>query len=694
MRKRKLILGAVLLALLAGLLVWQGSFTFGEYRPSPQQTLIFWSVSSLIFLLTGTLCFMLFRTGVKLWIERQSNREGSRIRSKLIVGALALSFVPVIFLVSFDYILLNKNLRIWFTRPAEGIKHGMEDIRTGIQEQFEAKVVAQAKWIATTPEIQATIESASVAASVFTRTCEDNEITQLRLRLKDGRELELCKAARTVPAGTPSFSASVPVPAQDGQLIATSHLPLHLAQNKREIDENIAEYNQVNAHRTQVRNFYLLYMGLITIFVLFVSTWIARILADQISNPISALLRAALEVRKGDLSYRVNVKAMDELATLVRGFNEMTKELEANGRELESRRRFTEAILESIPTGVISLAADGRIQRVNRALGGIFAEEQITRAEHLRDLFSAEDTAEIRYLMKRARRTGLAASQLDFTSRGKIMHIAVTVSAIEEGWNAGFVVVLEDTSDLLRAQKLAAWQEVARRIAHEMKNPLTPIGLSAERISRQIERGNLSSPESLKIVRECSLTIAREVASVKLLVDEFSQFARFPTAQPVRSDINEVVKTAVAVFAGRLQDINLQLDLADSLPPVNIDPEQFRRVVINLVDNAAEAMNDSLVRNLFVATQSPSGDTVELIVADTGHGVSAEEKEKLFLPYFSTKSRGTGLGLAIVSRIVSDHNGNIRVEENKPAGARFIVEIPAMILSESEEEAKPLETHV
>jgi two-component system, NtrC family, nitrogen regulation sensor histidine kinase NtrY len=293
--------------------------------------------------------------------------------------------------------------------------------------------------------------------------------------------------------------------------------------------------------------------------------------------------------------------------------------------------------------------------------------------------------------MKRARRTGVAASQLDFTSKGKIMHLAVTVSALEEKGNSGFVIVLEDTSELLRAQKVAAWQEVARRIAHEMKNPLTPISLSSERIARQIEKG-LLTPEAQRIIHNCSLTIAREVESVKLLVDEFSQFARFPTAHPVRCDLNEIVRTAMEVFSGRLKDVDVTLALSNMLPAVHVDPEQFKRVVINLVDNAAEAMQDSLQRSLLVATQAPSAESVELIVADTGHGISPEEKEKLFLPYFSTKSRGTGLGLAIVSRIVSDHDGNIRVEENKPNGARFIVEIPAAVAIESEEESRAVES--
>jgi nitrogen fixation/metabolism regulation signal transduction histidine kinase len=290
--------------------------------------------------------------------------------------------------------------------------------------------------------------------------------------------------------------------------------------------------------------------------------------------------------------------------------------------------------------------------------------------------------------MKRAQRTGVAASQLDLESPGQMLHLAVTVSALPARHSAapGFVVVLEDTSELLRAQKAAAWHEVARRIAHELKNPLTPIALCAERIARQLDRG-AHAPESQRILRECAATISREVESVKTLADEFSQFSRFPAAQPAPSDMNEIVRNALQVFEGRLDGIDLRVDLTSGLSPVYVDREQFKRVVVNLVDNAAEAMRESLVKRLLVSTRSTVRETVELMVADTGCGVSAGDKEKLFLPYFSTKGRGTGLGLAIVNHILSEHGARIRVEDNRPAGARFYVEVPVTVAAEAEARA-------
>src|SRR6202042_77952 len=316
-----------------------------------------------------------------------------------------------------------------------------------------------------------------------------------------------------------------------------------------------------------------LLMALITVFILFVAVWIALFLAEQISVPITALLGAASEVRKGNLHHRIEVRAADELGDLVRAFNRMIGELEATSRELGRRQRFTEAILESIPTGVISMAADGSIKRVNRALSQIFPPEQAARATRLEDLFSREDTAEIKYLMKRARRTGAAARQLELRIEDRNLHLAVTVSALEEKLTSGFVVVLEDTSELLRAQKSAAWNEVARRVAHEIKNPLTPIALCADRIARHLARAEQTA-DTRRILHECSATIAREVESVRTLVDEFSQFTRFPAAQPVASDLNQVVDKALSVFDGRLEGIRVDKQLAATLPAVSIDREQ------------------------------------------------------------------------------------------------------------------------
>lgn len=684
--KRRLLIGsgAVLLALSVTLVVWQGSFDFGTYGPSnPTQTFIFWAVSTLTFLLMVTLGFMLFRTGVKLYIERRSNREGSRIKTKLVLGALALSFLPVFFLVLFSVHVLNRNLDKWFGRPVEMEHLTYVEMAEALKGELRARAGLQAELLAARPETRAMLAAGAPAPGFLEPFCKEQNLAAAAIRV--GREtppLDVCGSAAllrypggsTVVVDSPiSYNGVVA-----GYVTIAPRVPVDIAARQRAIEDYTRTYHRLAADRRNFRTFYLLFLALITFFILFVATWLALFLAKQISVPVAALLHGAEEVRKGNLKHRVDVRAIDELAGLVRGFNAMTRDLEASRSELEARRRFTEAILESIPTGVISVASDGAIQRVNSALRQIFPEAAVSRAARLEDLFSREDTAEIKYLMKRARRTGLASRQMDLRTGRGTLHLSVTVSALEEKLTSGFVIVVEDTSELLRAQKSAAWHEVARRVAHEIKNPLTPIALSAERIARQLAR--LDAPaDTRRILAECAEIIIREVESVKALVDEFSQFARFPAAQPVKSDLNEVVESALAVFSGRLDGIEMQVDLAPGLPPVSLDREQFKRVVVNLVDNAAEAMQDTLVKKLYLRTQPGPVDTVELVLADTGCGITPDEKEKLFLPYFSTKGRGTGLGLAIVSHILAEHHAQIRVEDNKPAGARFTIEIPVAV---------------
>ncbi len=650
MRRRLASAAAALsFVILLALLIWQGSFRI-TYSPSNlSETIVLWAVSTLIFLLTILLAFMLFRASVKVFIERQRHKEGSRIRSKLLFGALMLTLAPALFYVLFSYYVLNRHLDLWFSQ-------------TALQDLDQERVRAETDWISLLPETREAAKTGHIDAAFFRHLAKQHGIRQLILQRQTGVPMLLYQLFEKPNSALLRAQADILDGGKNlGRITVVSSSSDLLAKGVR-----LQKF---------YKDTYFRLICLITLFVLFFASWSAQMLARQISVPISALLGAAQEVRQGNLSFRVRVNAIDELATLVRAFNKMTNELEANARELEARRRFTEAILESIPTGVISLSADERIERVNRALAGLFSLEVTASAKRLEDLFAGEDLAEVRYLLKRARRTGAAACQLEIQRPRSVLHLAVTGASLEE--QRGFVLVLEDTSDLLRAQKAAAWQEVARRIAHEIKNPLTPISLSADRIARQLLRLDLE-PNTRAILEECTETIQQEVQSVKSLVDEFSQFSRFPSAQPVPTDLNEIVDGAMTVFAGRLEGIAVSLDLDRNIPPVMADREQMKRVIVNLIDNAAEAMNDAPVRELLVTTSQAGAETVQLSVTDTGRGVSAADKEKLFLPYFSTKGRGTGLGLAIVSHIITEHHGRVRIEDNYPTGARFVIELNAL----------------
>jgi nitrogen fixation/metabolism regulation signal transduction histidine kinase len=374
----------------------------------------------------------------------------------------------------------------------------------------------------------------------------------------------------------------------------------------------------------------------------------------------------------------------EELEISRRQIEAYSRDVSAANAELDQRRRQMETILESIPTGVLSLDAGRKVTHANQALQRMFSPEGhadgrvMLRGTRLADIFPAEVLRDLDPLLRRADRMGMTTSQLEMPLHRASLNVAVTVATLRhQGERSGYVIVFEDLSDLLKAQKQAAWREVARRVAHEIKNPLTPIALSAQRIQRHLERATTRDHASLEIVRSCAETIAGAVETVRRLVDEFSSLARFPASNPNPAEINEVVEGALSMFNGRMEGIVLHKSLAADLPKVMADAEAIKRALANLVDNAAEAMQNSLVREIHISTSLvASRDAVEIVVADTGHGVTRELKEKLFLPYFSTRERGTGLGLAIVSRVIEEHHGSIRVEENKPIGARFIVELP------------------
>lgn len=692
MRRRFVLPAAALIFLiLLGLLVWQGSFSFSFGPSNAGETIILSAVSTVIFLATVALAFMLFRAGVKLYLDRQRDREGSRMRSKLLFGALALTLAPTLFATLFNYAVLNRTLEKWFTQPQRGIEMNLQELDNSYRTEATERVQAQADWLSLLPEIRDAVQNGHINTAFFHEICIRRGIRQLILNRPGSVPILLFQNYASPVPSLIHAKADVSINgANVGSIEVASALTADPAQKENLIQSYMDQQKQLSSRKKFYQDTYYLLICLLTLFVLFFAAWSAQLLSRHISVPISALLRAAQEVRRGNLSTRVSVVAIDELATLVRAFNEMTSDLESNARELEARRRFTEAILQSIPTGVISVSTDEHIERVNRALASILPEESIRLARRLEDLFAGEDLSEIRYLLKRARRTGAAACQLDVQRESGVLHLAVTAASLEE--QRGFVMVLEDTSDLLRAQKAIAWQEVARRVAHEIKNPLTPISLCADRIARQVVRLPLE-PQTRAILDECTTIIQQEVQTVKSLVDEFSQFSRFPTAQPVPADLNEIVELAKAVFAGRLEGITVSYDLDPRIPPVMADREQMKRVIVNLIDNAAEAMTDSPVRKLLIATSS-TPDVVEISITDTGSGVTAADKEKLFLPYFSTKERGTGLGLAIVSRIITEHHGRVRVEDNLPRGTRFIIELNPLVGGEMQsispaEESRP-----
>jgi len=717
-RKQVIILLAISVFLLLAILVSMTAFDLSFLHPGNNQDIaVFASLSALIFLLFVALTFVLMRNLLKLFAERRLGVLGSKFRTRMVAGALLLSFVPVMVMYWFSYGLMNRSIDKWFSTPVEEVRtetHAMASVLAGYAMQ---NARAEAAAIAASPEIEHAFSGHGFSAVV-------NEFQHHELTLQGGFALAIrdgnVEASFNAPAPWAILKGRLPMadaaagrpaqftwqqtdytlgsaPAEGGGLILVAiPLPSEFSQTVRQVEASQQRYYNLARERRVVRRTYLL-----TMLVLFVTTWLALFLSKIVTRPLAALAEATQEISRGRLDYRVDVSAADEIGDLVRSFNRMAEDLqtsrlqiEASSRdlsaanaELDQRRRQMDSILESIPTGVLSLDANRRVTHVNQALLRMFQPDpeydgatEILRGAALAEVFPAEVLEDFEPLLRRADRMGVTTSQMEMQLPRTSLNVAVTMATLRhQGERSGYVVVFEDLSDLLKAQKQAAWREVARRVAHEIKNPLTPIALSAERIQRHLDRATPTDPASLSVVRSCAETIASAVETVRRLVDEFSTLARFPVARPQPSDINEIIESALSMFNGRLDGISLHKALAADLPRVMADGDAIKRAVANLVDNAAESLQDSMVREIEISTVLVgSRDAVEITVADTGHGVTRELKEKLFLPYFSTKKRGTGLGLAIVSRVVEDHRGSIRVEENHPVGTRFIVELPVV----------------
>jgi two-component system, NtrC family, nitrogen regulation sensor histidine kinase NtrY len=721
-RKKVIVPLALGIALLFGILLSQASFDQPAFLnpDNNQQLLFFAALSALIFLLFVALTFVLFRNLLKLFAERRLGVLGSKFRTRLVVTGLLLSFLPVIVMFWFAYGLMNRTIDRWFSRPVEEVREDTRAMASLLATYAQQNAISEAVSIANAPETQH-----AFAAQNF--SVIESEFERHQTTLQGGFAIALLKGSEEASFRAPAPWASLrskaaldqlsgPSPApfmwehteyilgtasvgDDGLILVAMPLPEKFSAAVKQLEASQTRYFELYRQRRLVRRTYMSLLLLLTVLVLFSTTWLALFLSKLVTRPVAALAEATQEISRGRLDYRVEVDAADEIGDLVRSFNRMAEELQSSRHQidtssrelsvanttLEQRRRHIETILESIPTGVLSLDALRRVTHVNQALLRMFdpnrraagRDSQMIGAE-LSQVFPPDVVEDLVVLLRRADRMGITTSQMEIALPRAKVNAALTVATLQhEDERLGYVLIFEDLSDLLKAQKQAAWREVARRVAHEIKNPLTPIALSAERIRRHLERGLRPDTASLEVIHHCAETIAASVDTVRTLVDEFSTLARFPAAQPYPASINAIVESALGMFDGRLDGISVQTSLAPDLPKVMADSDAIKRALANLVDNAAEAMEGALVREISVKTSLvTSRDAVEIVVADTGHGVTQELKEKLFLPYFSTKKRGTGLGLAIVSRIVEDHHGSIRVEENQPAGTRFIVELP------------------
>jgi len=808
-----IVLGSVLVLLIAALATVNNNLKF--LNPSTtEEIFVFTGLSALVFLVFVFVLLLLVRNVLKLYADQRSRVMGSRLRTRMLWGAVLVSLLPISFMSLFNFVLMNRAVDHWFSKPVTEMRDDSNQMALELSRYTSANARAEADSIASSigalplgvlpagrtgggqrqrTDVEEVLRQHEITlqggfAMVFRDSrllagfhvpAAKDEATEVKpwpasapqddeeqahasgavqaanSGDETGRRMGARQAARSgdgVAAGVAAGGANkvateaiILAAAQrtdqplfsmgqtdyalglagmkdGGMIVVGLPMPYGMAATVSRLRADADSYWTLFRGRRQIRSVYMQLLLMITSLALFASSWLALHLSKQVTKPVEALADAMDQIAAGDYAHRVQEGATEELGDLVHSFNRMVGDLESSRAQveestiqiseanaaLEARRSELETMLETIPNGVATLDKDRRILLANRALSELIdpGGQRPFLGMRIEEVFPAEVLEVLDRLMRRSHRMGTASSELEMNSanhehgNGKL-NLLATVALLEdlsggERSVRGYVVVLEDATELLNAQKQSAWKEVARRVAHEIKNPLTPISLSAEQIHRHIGRlgetlaGHQIVSPSTDVIRRCSEVITSSVESMRSLVDQFAALAEFPTARPRPADLNTIVENALAMFAGRLQNIRLITRMGRSLPLVMADPEALKRALGNLIDNAAEAMQTSLLREMWVTTVQLESGMVELTIADTGSGLTDEMRERLFLPYFSTKQRGTGLGLAIAAKIVQEHQGSIRAEKNVPAGAKFIVELRAAAMGDAVE-AEPAE---
>lgn len=707
-----------------------------EMNPDVLTEVVVYALSAGVLMMLIALAFVLARNIVKLVVERRRGLPFSRFRAKLVLALLGLTIVPSVLVLLVGGQLIRNSTARWFAGPVENVLSSAKAIAVGYYGERETEVAGHAARIGRALPVAAlrsgdlgTIRSA-IEAEVREGRVALVEVYQLRpnaelrsivavespalarLRTRgsaDRLASRIAAGSRDVTAHDPVEGGELvragvlvrdPAGAAAGVVIVSDLMSGALAQHSRRITEAYEDYTQLLVMRPALEGVYLSIFLMMTLMILISATWIGMYLAKRITRPIQLLSAGAREIGAGRLDHRIEPETRDEFGSLVEAFNAMAGELAASQQklersrldverkhlEVEERRRYIETVLERIATGVVSINADGQIETVNTAAVKLLALDPGVVGQPAAAVFDRDDLRPLRQILQQTRDAAKqpAAQEIALTRDGREVHLAAAATLLPapDDTAAGTVLVFDDVTPLIRTQRVAAWRDVARRLAHEIKNPLTPIQLSADRLRRQFAT---APPNARALIDECTSTIVTEVDSLKALVDEFAQFARMPAPRAVPTDLNRVLVETVGLYSGLFKTIVLERRLAHGLPMVRLDAEQIRRVVINLVDNAVEALGgpaagprpDGQPATIELATaHDPVNGVVRVTVRDNGPGIPPEDREKLFMPYYSTKRRGSGLGLAIVRRIIAEHGGAIDVTDNVPSGTIFTIELP------------------
>jgi two-component system nitrogen regulation sensor histidine kinase NtrY len=685
--------------------------------PLINDTTMFMVLWVIIILFTLTFLFILIRNLIKLYYDKSKAYKGGRFKNRLVLFFISFSIVPTLLLFFFATDLITNGIDKWFKADIESIMTKFEDLKQSYYDKakddlnhFADKVREKIRYYKMysrenrqflhnkTKEMM--IDFNLDVVNIFINRVEEVALLSPTISLREYKDLPQNFIYSELGGGDPIqidpmkmgmlIRNGVSFETKEGDkilVIIGMYFPERYIENLNTLSTMVNKYSQLKTIKDPVKTTYMLLFIFITVLVIFSASWLGLYLARGITVPIEKVVAAASEITKGNLDVRIDYQAKDEFNTLIKEFNRMVSDLKENRDklnkrtiELRQRRSITETILKHITSGVIALNSRGEIVEMNPGAEGMLAlnsEDSIKK--RYSKVISGDSYLGINQLIEKAYNTNfkLIEKEVDIRIRGKILTLAVKITQIRNPINnkfSGILVVLTDLSALIKAQRMSVWREVAKRIAHEIKNPLTPINISSQRILKALE---LPDDKFRKIVEDSLHIIQQELDSIKKLAEEFSNFARLPEIKFTKGDINQLLEKLISTYSSIYSNIDFKVNLGMDIPMlVKMDVEQMKRIFVNIIDNAVESMDEKGTIEI-VSRYNNESQFIRVEIADSGPGISDEDKQKLFIPYFSNKSTGTGLGLAITHNIIEEHNGLISVEDNSPQGTRFNIEIPA-----------------
>jgi two-component system nitrogen regulation sensor histidine kinase NtrY len=688
-------------------------------------TILVLALINLNILLIILFLFLVFRNLFKLIMERRRGTPGARLRSKLVVAFIALSLIPTMLLFFVSAGFITNSIENWFSAQIESSLEESLEVAETYYKNSAANALYYAEQLSRTVKEEKLLNEENLPRLRDLIKQKQQEYNLGIVEVFSATFEELVRASNPqVPAGEYThpdsddlreamqgnrFTRITPIGKADlirgmvpvhsnwnpddvvGVVVVNYYVPYSLVSKMKEISSSFGQYKETKLLKGKIKKGYILVLLLIALVIIFLATWFGFYLARGITVPIQELAVATGRVAEGDLNVHIDVQSDDEIGSLVAAFNTMTAdlrrgqqalraanhELQLSNAELEQRRRYMEIVLKNVTAGVISMDKQGIISTINKSAEKLLKiKTGKVLGRSFREVVGSEQLPMIKDILRELIDSGKDSIRKQITvpvQESKVtLLINVTTLRDENGEFLGTVVVFDDLTQLLKAQRMAAWREVARRIAHEIKNPLTPIQLSAQRLRRRYLE---QFAQEDTVFDECTAMIIKQVDELKNLVNEFSSFARMPASNPAPNNLNEIIGEALVLYQEGHKEIDFVFHSDPRLPTFSLDHDQIKRAIINMLDNAVGAIDGEGAIEI-ETVYNPVLQMATVMVADTGCGIPAEDKPRLFEPYFSTKKTGTGLGLAIVASIISDHNGYIRVKDNYPKGTRFIVELP------------------